>query len=687
MSSPDSLLRDLLQDLPHLRAQMYFKSSLTALSHAMEDLVLAGADAPLVIANFQQERFYRQEIRRYQQIAKRTDQVYVLAAPQSESGFAVTPDAYEAVPLAPGDDLAQEWHLVIVGKHYSACLVCREQVATIASVDQTRRFEGFWTFDRQVSTQAARLLLGRIAMYRPELATKIEQAWQRYGLTVETSERALIPTVQAIDTGIFGQRLITYLQAGQYKLLKAYRAIAAQEQRERLINAITVAIRNSLNPQAVLIATVQELGQTFDHCRCLLYRCRPTDQQTTLEYEFAHPDLPSLRGATWSLADNPLIQVALAQERAIAISDVAEAPNLQRDPILKAQIQCWQVRSWLLVPIRYRGTLLGMIELHYGGTEPYVWQEHDILLVEAIATQAGVALTQAQAYADLETLNCQLEALERSQSNLIAIVGHELRTPLSTIQICLESIATEPEMPPKFLQTMLDTALMDADRMGKLIQNFLTLSRLESGQAYRQLESIQLQEAIDLALSSFRTNSTQATLPSIRLEFPPELPTVRADGEGLVDVFTKLLENACKFTDPDGEIVVQARICASESDTDVRSVAENCGSLQDGSGDPCSICETARSPMLEVIIADTGRGIEPGKLKAIFDRFSQEEDFLRRTVGGVGLGLAICRQIIQSMGGQIWAESAGKNQGSRFHFTLPIELSVKHQNRSSLISS
>ena len=78
------------------------------------------------------------------------------------------------------------------------------------------------------------------------------------------------------------------------------------------------------------------------------------------------------------------------------------------------------------------------------------------------------------------------------------------------------------------------------------------------------------------------------------------------------------------------------------------------------------------SSLLEIVIADTGRGIEPNRLEAVFERFSQEEGFLQRTVGGTGLGLAICRRTIESMGGTIWAESAGKNQGSEFHFTIKI---------------
>jgi signal transduction histidine kinase len=86
--------------------------------------------------------------------------------------------------------------------------------------------------------------------------------------------------------------------------------------------------------------------------------------------------------------------------------------------------------------------------------------------------------------------------------------------------------------------------------------------------------------------------------------------------------------------------------------------------------------------MMEVTVADTGRGIEPNRLEVVFDRFYQEEGALRRTAGGTGLGLAICRQIITRLGGQIWAESAGKDQGSKFHITLPT-VQVEEEEKPS----
>ncbi|WP_088892688.1 DICT sensory domain-containing protein [Leptolyngbya ohadii] len=643
MSLQTSVLEELLQIAPQLRLQLYFKSSLTALSHAMEDQVLAGGAAPsLVIASFQRERFYRQEAHRYERIAALTPQVYVLAAP--ETSFISASREYETIAFEPDDRLSQEWHLVVIGQQYAACLICQERYPApvtnsatskgdAAGMDQTRRFEGIWTFDRQVSEQAAGILLNRIQLYRPELSDKIEQAKEIF-LTEHLPTEGL-----GVDPDPFAQRLVTYLQAGQYKLLKAYRSIAAQERRERLVNSITSAIRRSLDPNEIFKVAVAELGQAMEVCRCVLYRCRASDTSTTIAYEYrANPAIRSLIGQEWALSSNPLFQTVAQRQESLSVPDTQHS-DFDLAPI-RARLDRWQIRSWLMVPVVYQGKLLGMVELHHCQSDPHAWTHDEMGLVEAIATQLGVALIQAESFANLEDLNQQLEALERTRSNLIAITGHELRTPLSTIQVCLESLNSEPDMIPELRQVMITTALTDADRMRNLIQDFLTLSRLESGRVEWHLEPIALEEVVNLALSSIRTRQATEELPRITAEVPIELPPVKADGEWVVEVLSKLLDNACKFTDPEGEVIIEAK--------------PNGGK------------------MLEVTITDTGRGIEPNRLEAVFDRFYQEEGALRRTAGGTGLGLAICRQIVLGLGGKIWAESAGRDQGSQFHFTLPI---------------
>jgi DICT domain-containing protein/signal transduction histidine kinase len=645
----DSVLDALLKALPQVRPQMYFKSSMTALSHAMEDQVLAGKDQPLVIASFQRERFYRQESNRYLRISERTNQVYVLAAPETD--FANQSEHYETIAFEPEDALSQEWHLIVLGQQYASCLICKERdVPELRTgtpelhVDQARRFEGIWTFERSIVCKSAELLLRRIVKYRPELAHKVNQVLRQ----IETETQSGLNHLNHIDPAPFAERLVTYLQAGQYKLAKAYRSIAQKERKERLVNSITAAVRRSLNPKEILNVAAEELGKVLGAGRCLIYRCKATDSTAILEHEYlgsvcAEP-VPSLAGRTWTLQGNPLFEEAVQRKEPVYIQNTQTDDRLSvikdGEFTIQALTEEWHIRSWLMVPVLHQNQHLGMVEVHFCGTTPHELERHELEMIEAIATQIGVALIQAEAFENLEDLNQQLEALDRTRSNLIAITGHELRTPLSTIQVCLESLASEPDMSPDLRQVMLNSALADAERMRKLIQDFLTLSRLESGRVEWRMESLPLWECVDLALSSLQARRMNDSIPQIVTQLSTELPLVQVDGEWLVEVLTKLLDNACKFTKADGRVTIQAK---RNSDT-----------------------------MLEVTVSDTGRGIEANRLETVFDRFYQEEGALRRTTGGTGLGLAICRQIITNWGGRIWAESGGKDRGSQFHFTIPI---------------
>lgn len=665
MSNLTSVLSDLLVAVPQLRPQVYFKASLTALSHAMEDQVLAStSDQPLLIASFQRERFYRQEAHRYKRIARQTNQVYVLAAPETD--FTNASEYYETIAFDPTESLSQEWHLVVIGQNYNTCLICRERPSIVqikpsphlpaVDMDPTRQFEGIWTSERQISCIAAELLLQRILHYRPELTAKIELARDRFGLLPQrrssakkskTAAPITLPSLDpaAIDTNPFVQRLVTYLQAGQYKLLKAYRSIAAQERKERLINSITTAIRKGsatglpLHPQEILKVAVRELGIALAACRCLIYRAQANDDRVAIAHEYLQPGVSSVVGKVMPLQKNPLFQEMTCQQGSICIVDTQTDTRVTDSPLLQQLVKQLDIRSWLLMPVLYQGKLLGIVESHYCGSQPHQWTADETSLVEAIATQVGAALIQAEAYANLEDLNQQLEALDRTRSNLIAITGHELRTPLSTIQVCLESLATEPDMPLELRQVMLSTALTDSERMRKLVQDFLTLSNLESGRVEWHPETLPLDECVELALSRVRTRSNPEDLPQIVSTIPVQLPLIRVDGDWLVELIAKLLDNACKFTPPTGQIAIAAR--------------------------------TNGGTTLEVTVSDTGRGIEPNRLEIVFDRFYQEEGALRRTAGGTGLGLAICRQIVNSWNGKIWAESAGKDKGSTFHFTIP----------------
>ena len=409
---------------------------------------------------------------------------------------------------------------------------------------------------------------------------------------------------------------------------------------------IVVAKSNSPDVNNVLSATIRELGKIFPDCRCLLYHFK-AGKEVIVEYESSPRCMSSLLGQHWSIADNPFFSLAQTQNSALIVNNVVDNSQISKYPALKQKIVEAAIHSWLIFPIRDRDRLLGGIELH-SDNKQHQWRSQDVGLIEALANSIGAALSQVDVCQNLVDLNTRLAAVKRVQSNLIAIVGHELRTPLSTIKICLESLATEPAMPAAAKSVMLDTALQDTSRLEKLVQSFLTLSKLEVGKAYRDIESTDLNYALDLALCRIKTTQRIKDLPKIEVEFPRQLPLVLVDIDGLIEVLVRLLDNACKFTPTDGKITI--------------SVLNHEDDLRDG------------QQMLEVVVSDTGRGIESNQLTTIFDRFSQSEDYLRRTANGVGLGLVIARKIIEAMGGKMWAQSEGENCGSQFHFTVPIEI-------------
>ncbi len=651
-----SLLAELLQDLPHLRPQVYFKTSLVALSHAMEDQVLAGDGQPLVFANFQRERYYRQEARRYLRISQLARQVYILAAPETDFANADVP--YKTIALDPADPLSQEWHLIVIDDHFATCLICRErllrkQVAgeewMDRDMDAARQFDGIWSFERQVVIKAAQHLIKRILNYRPDLESSLNAVQGRLKASPTSPKKK---NTTPLNPAPFAERLITYLQAGQYKLRRTYRAIQVQERKERLVNRIGSAIRRTLDPEDILQIAVQELGEAAAVSRALVYRCQAHQDQVQIEQEYCRSGQPCLRGQLWPLKQNPFLEEVIRQGETMVSQDTATDPLLAA---VQQAMQTYQIQAWMAVPILNQGRLVGMLELHQD--QPYTWPLPTVELAESIALQLGVALIQAEAYQHLDELNHQLEALDQAKSDLIAVTGHELRTPLSTIQICLESLASDPEMPLEVRQEMLDTALQDAGRLRQLVQDFLTLSKLESGRVRWHIESVSAQECVELSLSTINARRRQGPVPTISTEIPESLPWVRADGEWLVEVLRQLLDNACKFTPASGQIRIRLQLVHLPPPADVHDLELN--------------GHRPRIPMLQFTVADNGRGIASERLQAIFERFYQAEDSMRRSVGGTGLGLAISRLIIEAMGGWIWAESEGLERGSAFHFVLP----------------
>jgi len=242
---------------------------------------------------------------------------------------------------------------------------------------------------------------------------------------------------------------------------------------------------------------------------------------------------------------------------------------------------------------------------------------------------------------ELREANRKLTQLDRVKSELVSIVSHELRTPVTSIKAFTELILMKPNMEPDRQRKMLTTIKDESDRLSRLINDTLDLTKIEEGRGNWRITSVTAEEIIHRAVDCIKAHADNKSINlTIRLE--PSLPSFEGDKDRLIQVVTNILSNAVKFTPTSGAIEINAFL------------------------------EKGPEPRISVTVADTGRGIPAEHLQRIFEKFYRVDDALTSSTGdGIGLGLTIASSIVDYHGGRIWAESR-PGAGSRFTFTLPL---------------
>ncbi len=241
--------------------------------------------------------------------------------------------------------------------------------------------------------------------------------------------------------------------------------------------------------------------------------------------------------------------------------------------------------------------------------------------------------------AELEEANEKLKELDLMKSEFLNTVSHELRTPLTSIkafaEILLDNVGEDPETQQEFLEIINK----ESDRLTRLINNLLDLSRIEAGRMKWDREPLDLQEVVSTAVTSLRGAAEKKGL-FLESDIEDDLPTV-GDRDKLIQVVTNLLGNAIKFTSEGGTVKVSA----------------------------------ARQDLLtaRISIADSGVGIEPQFHESIFEKFSQVDSSETRDIKGSGLGLPIARSITEHHDGKLYLESE-LGHGSTFIIELPLHV-------------
>jgi len=313
----------------------------------------------------------------------------------------------------------------------------------------------------------------------------------------------------------------------------------------------------------------------------------------------------------------------------VVVSEVSE------DLWFSRETNTWEtLHAFAGVPIESKDKVLGMLGVFT--RFPRRLSSWEVQLLTAIGHQIGVAVENtrlAEEAAEIEIL----QELNRLRSELIANVSHELRTPLGLIKACCSSLLGEDvtfdrETQRQFLRGVDE----EADRLGVIVDNLLNMSWLESGRLRLDRHPTKVGQLAREMIAALKVQFPQRRFVC---NFPINLPVVTVDPGHIERVLRNLLANAVKYSPNGGPIIIQGR--------------EDEGQLL-------------------VSVTDQGIGIPPDDLERIFERFYRVENEFTQKVGGAGLGLALCRGIVEAHGGRIWAEST-LGAGSTFCFTLKSE--------------
>ena len=392
---------------------------------------------------------------------------------------------------------------------------------------------------------------------------------------------------------------------------------------------LSTQITSSLSTSSVLQSIVTILRMTLDCRACSIFLLDRGGEYLRLEVA-SGPSMAWKGIARLKLGEGISGRV-IAEQSPIYIPDTKQEPDfIFFDP---------QIRSLLVVPLLVRGEVIGTLSID--DTEPNAFDQESRLMTIAAAQAAG-AIENAQLYESLQSSYDELEHafdelrhLEKSKSELIQNISHELRTPVTFIRGYVELLqdgelgALQEEQ-----KQAVDIVAAKTQVLSTLIDDIISM--LHAGRERVMTGPVSISKIGRFAVQAARASAEEVGLSLIE-EIPEGLPLVQGEMRRLGQVLDNLIQNAIKFTEPGGTIIVRM---LEEED------------------------------QIRVQVEDNGIGIPPKELDRIFDRFYQVNGTTTRYFAGTGLGLAIVKQIVEAHGGQVGVRST-VGEGSIFHFTIP----------------
>ncbi len=391
---------------------------------------------------------------------------------------------------------------------------------------------------------------------------------------------------------------------------------------------ISVTLNSTLEPQRLLQFIIQSAADLIE---CEAASILLVDDNThQLSLAAATGSRPDDLGRIPVPLEGSIAGTIVREDRPLILNEVGDDPTPYP---LAGENASFQVRSLIGVPMRIREKVIGVLEAV--NKRRGAFGEADLQTLSIIASQAAVAMNNANLVSALQGAYDELGKLDKLKSDFIAIASHELRTPLGLI-LGYASILKEEagQKASEHAEVVLSSAL----RMRSLIEDMTNMNLLQVGAAEMVLERQPLQGVAEAAFGELG-DLFEAKGQIAELRVPEDELVAMVDAERLGMAVTNLLINAVRFTPGGGHITLDLERHGSEAWMRVR---------------------------------DEGVGISPGQLGRIFDRFYQVEDHMTRRHEGIGLGLAIVRAIARAHGGRAWAESEGEGCGATFTIALPL---------------
>lgn len=293
----------------------------------------------------------------------------------------------------------------------------------------------------------------------------------------------------------------------------------------------------------------------------------------------------------------------------------------------------FETRTLLGVPLLVRGQALGVLEVvNKAGSIHYT--EEDITILETLAVPAALAIHSDGLRRRIDVSYTELAELDRLKNDFIAITSHELRTPLGLI---LGHATFLRELVSEENREQLDIIIKNAAKLKEIIESLSSVDNFQTGGARLHHRPVSVARIMDEVAAGFADMAAERNI-NLKADSAGDSLTVDADGAKVAIALSNLVKNAITFTDAGGQIVISGRSVPG---------------------------------YIKVSVVDNGIGIPLRDLPRVFERFFQVESHLTRRHGGMGLGLAVAKVMVEMHGGRIWVESA-EGKGSNFTFLLPV---------------